>query len=70
LTQPHPWCSPRFHSFRILPLRVCLSVFLFSFCGEFSPLGDKKKGLANLTKGIIFFKSPYLEEEKTRSRQI
>jgi hypothetical protein len=33
------------------------------FCGKFSALGDKKKGLVNLTKEIlgIFFKSPYLE---------
>ncbi len=25
----------------------------FVFGGEFSPLGDQKKGLANLTKGIL-----------------
>jgi hypothetical protein len=37
------------------------------FCGEFSPLADRKKGLANPTKGFlrIFFKNlPYLEEKK------
>jgi hypothetical protein len=37
------------------------------FCGEFSPPGDKKKGLANPTKGflrIVFKNSPYLKEKK------
>jgi hypothetical protein len=37
------------------------------FCGEFSPPGDKKKGLANPTKGflrIFVQNSPYLEKKK------
>jgi hypothetical protein len=37
------------------------------FCGEFSPPGDKKTGLANPTKGflrIVFKNSPYLKEKK------
>jgi hypothetical protein len=43
------------------------------FCGEFSPPGDKKKGLANPTKAflrIVFKTSPYLKKKKVRSRQI
>jgi hypothetical protein len=43
------------------------------FCGEFSPPGDKKKGLANPTKAFLrmfFFNSPYFEKKKFRSRQI
>jgi hypothetical protein len=43
---------------------VVASVFL---CAEFSQTGDKKKGLANETKGFlrIFFKtSPYLEKKR------
>jgi hypothetical protein len=46
---------------------------VFSFFGEFSPLGDKEKGLANPTKGFLRIqkrKSPYLEEKKVRSCQI
>jgi hypothetical protein len=45
----------------------------FFFCGEFSPLGNKRTGLMNLTKGILgilFFKSTYLEPKKARCRQI
>jgi hypothetical protein len=45
----------------------------FFFCGEISPPGDNKKGLANSTKGfwrIFIKKSPYLENKKVRSRQI
>jgi hypothetical protein len=45
----------------------------FLLFGEFSPLGDKEKGLANPTKGFLRIqkrKSPYLEEKKVRSCQI
>jgi len=43
------------------------------FCGKFLPPGNKKKGLANLTKGFLRLKnknSPYLEKKRVRSRQI
>jgi hypothetical protein len=46
---------------------------VFFFWGEFSQSGDKKKGLANPTKGFLrFFKknSPYLDQKQIRSRQI
>jgi hypothetical protein len=39
----------------------------------FSPPGDKKKGLANPTKGFLRFKKthpPYLNNKKVKSRQI
>jgi len=45
---------------------VCSGCDQHFFCGEFLPLGEKKKGLGNLTKEILefVFKSPYLEERK------
>jgi hypothetical protein len=49
---------------------IISSVFL---CGEFSPLGNKRKGLANPVKGILGFffeKSPYSDQKKDRSSQI
>jgi hypothetical protein len=46
--------------------RVIVSVFYFG--GEFLQIGDKKKGLANPTKGFLRFKnkikSPYLDQKK------
>lgn len=38
------------------------------FCGEFSYLGDQKKGLANLTKEILGLKTNcHILRKKTRS---
>jgi hypothetical protein len=63
------------------PASFCYSALLaivmqisFFFCGEFSPLGNKKKrGLTNLTKEILkvfFLNRHILRKKKDRSRQI
>jgi hypothetical protein len=47
---------------------------VFFFCGEFSQLGDKKKELANPTKGFLEKKKKInrhiLRKKKFRSRHI